>query len=238
MSGQGTADGRVDRPDGLDGLDGLELSGATGSHEQRRPDPVLRHHRMRHIPELRVDRDIIEGRFSPGCSMRNCNADCCSGGVYADLAERDAILDHADLVKAQMEPDMNHDTAAWFEKEPIVDADYPSGAAIGTELHNDRCVFLNSKGMCVLQKTAAAAGMDRYALKPFYCWLYPVTVDGGALTLHDPEYAARGSCCSYAETGPLTVFEVCPEELTLALGEKGVEELRDVVRKAGDVPTA
>lgn len=191
---------------------------------------ILRNHRMKHIPELRIDRDIVEGRFEPACSMRNCNADCCSGGVYADLAERDEILKHADLVRAQMDPDQQHDTALWFEAEPIVDADYPSGSAIGTELHNERCVFLNSKGMCVLQKTAAAAGMDRYALKPFYCWLYPVTVDGGALTLHDPEYAERSSCCSYRDSGPLTVFDVCEEELVLALGKDGVEELRGAMR--------
>lgn len=193
---------------------------------------VLRNHRMRHIPELRIDADLVEGRFEPGCTMRNCNADCCSGGVYADLAERDEILKHADLIRAQMEPGQQRDTALWFEPEPIVDADYPSGKAIGTELHDERCVFLDSKGMCVLQKTAVANGMDRYALKPFYCWLYPVTVDGGALTLHDPEYADRPSCCSYRGSGPLTVFDVCEEELRLALGEEGVEELRGKLNAA------
>ena len=193
---------------------------------------------MKHIPELRVGREIAEGRYPAGCSMRNCNADCCSGGVYADLAERDAILAHAELVKAQMDPGQQHDTAAWFEPEPIVDADYPSGKAIGTELHNDRCVFLNADGMCVLQKAAAAAGMDRYALKPFYCWLYPVTVEHGELTLHDPEYAERPTCCSYSGEGPLTVFEVCEEELILALGEEGLEELRAGVREMAGGPTA
>jgi Fe-S-cluster containining protein len=195
---------------------------------------VLRKHRMRHIPELRIGREIVAGRFVPGCSMRNCNADCCSGGVYADLAERDEILKHAGIVRAQMDSDQQHDTALWFEPEPIVDADYPSGGAIGTELHHDRCVFLNSKGMCVLQKAAAAAGMDRYALKPFYCWLYPVTVEGGELTLHDPDYADRPSCCSYRDSGPLTVFDVCEEELVLALGPDGVEELRGAVRAMED----
>jgi Fe-S-cluster containining protein len=191
---------------------------------------ILRKHRMRHIPDPQLGRELLDGRFEPGCSMRNCNADCCSGGVYADLAERDEILKHTDLVRAQMDPDQLRDTALWFEAEPIEDADYPSGKAIGTELHNDRCVFLNSKGMCVLQKAAAAAGLDRYALKPFYCWLYPVTIDGGELTLHDPEYAERPSCCSYGDSGPLSVFDVCEEELVLALGEEGVEELRREVR--------
>ncbi len=204
----------------------------TGADGKEVPAVVLRNHKMTHIPELRLGSEIIEQRFVAGCSMTNCNADCCSGGVYADLAERDEILRHVDLIRAQMDPDQEHDTALWFEKESIPDADYPSGRAIGTEVYNDHCVFLNSKGMCVLQKTAAAAGMDRYALKPFYCWLYPVTVDGGELTIHDPEYAERPSCCSYKDEGPLTVFDICTEELTLALGEQGVEELRREVKRA------
>jgi Fe-S-cluster containining protein len=200
------------------------------AREQNAVVRILRTHRMKHIPELRIGHEIVDGRFEPACSMRNCNADCCSGGVYADIAEREEILKHAELVRAQMDPDQLRDTALWFEPEPIDDADYPSGKAIGTEVHNDRCVFLDSKGMCVLQKAAAAAGMDRYALKPFYCWLYPVTVDGGELTLHDPEYAERTSCCSYGDSGPLTVFDICEEELILALGRDGVEELRSEVR--------
>jgi Fe-S-cluster containining protein len=193
---------------------------------------IIRNHRMGHIPELRVGAELVGKRFVPGCSMTNCNADCCSGGVYADLTERDAILEHADLVRAQMDPGQARDTDLWFEKETIPDADYPSGRAIGTEVYDDRCVFLNSKGMCVLQKAAAAAGMDRYALKPFFCWLYPVTVDNGELTLHDPDYAERPECCSYRDSGPLTVLDVCPEELGLALGGEGVDELRKMMDPA------
>ncbi|HLF15404.1 MAG TPA: DUF3109 family protein [Bacteroidota bacterium] len=192
---------------------------------------VLRNHRMKHIPALRVGPEIAEKRFVSGCSMTNCNADCCSGGVYADAAEWEEILRHADLVRSQMDPGQERDAALWFEKEPVPDPDYPSGRAIGTAVYNDRCVFLNSGGMCVLQKAAAAAGMDRHALKPFFCWLYPVTVESGELTLHDPEYAERPSCCSCRDEGPMTVFDVCAEELTLALGDDGVEELRTEIRK-------
>lgn len=188
--------------------------------------PVIRRHRMTHIPELRLGRELSEKRFAAGCSMGKCNAACCSGGVYADLAERDAILAHAELVRSQMEPDQVHDERRWFEGETVEDSDYPSGRAVGTEVYGERCVFLNSAGMCVLQKAAAAGGLGRYALKPFFCWLYPVTVEHGELTLHDPEYASRESCCSCRDEGPLTVLDVCAEELTLALGEEGVEELK------------
>jgi Fe-S-cluster containining protein len=193
---------------------------------------VLRKHRMRHIPGLRIGHELVEKRFMPGCSMSKCNADCCSGGVYADTAEREEILRHADLIRSQMDPGQEHDAARWFEADPIHDVDYPSGRAIGTEVYDERCVFLNREGMCVLQKAAAAAVMDRYALKPLFCWLYPITIDNGELTLHDPGYAERPECCSYRDEGPLTVFEVCAEELTLALGSEGVEELRGELRRA------
>jgi hypothetical protein len=187
---------------------------------------------MKHIGELRAGAELAEKRFAAGCSMARCNANCCAGGVFADPSERDEILKHADLVRSHMDPAQERDVSRWFEKEEMEDADYPSGRAVGTEVYGGRCVFLNSNGMCVLQLAANAAGMERYALKPFYCWLYPVTVEHGELTLHDPEYAARPECCSCADEGPLTVFDVCAEELRIALGDEGLEELRGMMPAA------
>jgi hypothetical protein len=195
--------------------------------ERMTPGKVVGTHRLGFLPELRLGAEIVEGRFSAGCSMTNCNSDCCSGGVYADVAEMEQILLHADLVRAHMDPGQVKDTSLWFEKETVEDMDYPSGRAVGTEVHGDRCVFLNSQGHCVLQKAAAASGMDRYALKPFFCWLYPVTLDSGVLALDDPEFVDRPACCKHGKTGELTIFDVCPEELKLVLGEEGFNELRD-----------
>jgi len=197
------------------------MSGNAGKEE------VIEKHLLGFLPELRLGREIVEGRFEAGCSMTNCNSDCCSGGVYADVGEKEQILLHADLVRSHMDPDQLKDTARWFEDEIIDDIDYPSGRAVGTEVHNGRCVFLNSRGHCVLQKAAAASGMGRYALKPFFCWLYPVTLDSGVLALDDPEFVNRPSCCKHGARGELTIFDVCPEELKLVLGEEGFTELRD-----------
>jgi hypothetical protein len=194
---------------------------------------LVRTHRLRHLPQLRVGAEIIEGRFAAGCSMSNCNSDCCSGGVYADVAEKQQILLHADLVREHMDRDQVKDASLWFEEESVEDIDYPSGRAVGTQVFNDACVFLNSQGHCVLQKAAAASGMGRYALKPFFCWLYPVTLDSGVLALDDPEFVDRPSCCKHGGEGDLTIFDVCPEELKLVLGEEGFTELRDGIRGNG-----
>jgi len=195
---------------------------------------TVRKHRLGHIPELRLGTDITDGRFPASCSMVNCNSDCCSGGVYADMAEYEQILLRADLVRSQMDPDQVTDSESWFEREGVEDADFPSGRAVGTEVYNDRCVFLDSRGQCVLQKAAAASGMDRYALKPFFCWIYPVTLNSGVLALDNPDFVDRPACCTHGEMGELTVFDVCPEELTLVLGEEGFQELRDAVRETGE----
>jgi hypothetical protein len=163
--------------------------------------------------------------------MTNCNALCCRGGVFMDSGEREVILEHADLIRAEMDPEQVREENLWFEEETVTDGDYPSGIAIGTEVYDEKCVFLNSQGACVLQKAAASAGMPRHAIKPFFCWLYPVTIEDGELVLHDAEYADRPTCCGHGQKGELTVFDVCGEELELALGKEGVEELR---RLAGD----
>lgn len=186
---------------------------------------VLRKHRLRHLPELRVGRELVEGRFAAGCSMANCNARCCRGGVFVDLAEREAILRHADAIRGQMDGGQVRDDRLWFDEETVDDRDYPSGVAVGTSVHGGKCVFLNDDGACVLQKAAAAEGMSRHALKPFFCWLYPVTIEDGELTLHDSDYVDRPSCCGHGPKGDLTVFDVCGEELEIALGREGLEEL-------------
>ena len=59
--------------------------------------PVLSRHAIAHIPDMTVNPRIFEKRFAAGCSMTQCDATCCHGGVYADPLERNRILDHAAL---------------------------------------------------------------------------------------------------------------------------------------------
>ena len=188
-------------------------------------------HRVYHLPRLKVRADFFEKVFGPGCSAANCNARCCRGGVYVDLREKEEILSNAELIQSFMDPDQVKDPGRWFEGRVVDDLDYPSGACVGTQVHGGACVFLTNEGKCVLQVASTQAGKGKGAWKPYYCQIYPVTVENGELKLEDPEYADRPECCGCtAGPGALTVFEACPEEMEMVLGREGVEEMRRLMK--------
>ncbi len=190
-------------------------------------DITLRKHHLRHISNLRVHPSFFGRQFTSGCSMMNCNADCCRHGVMADVQERDEILKHTDMILRYMEPHQELDPSSWFEEEEH-DLDFPSGRAVGTQVRAYGCVFLDSAGRCVLQKAAVGEGMHKFALKPFYCVAYPVTIEHGELIIDDADFVNRSACCSTVKDGTLTVFDVCSEELEHVLGKDGLNELREV----------
>ena len=159
--------------------------------------------------------------------MLSCTAACCRHGVYADVKERDKILAHAETIQRYLEPHQEKDPARWFEAHEIVDDDFPSGRAIGTQFRDCGCVFLDSVGRCTLQKTAVAEGMGKYSLKPFFCAAYPITVNHGKLAVDQAEFASRPQCCGFTPGGALDVFAVCEKELEYVLGKDGVEELSE-----------
>ena len=188
---------------------------------------VLRRHHLHHIPELRVEQGFLDKKFAAGCSMFQCNSTCCRHGVMLDPADRQRILDHKDLVLKYMEPHQEKNPDAWFDNEEEDDADFPSGRAVGTQARSYGCVFLDTAGRCVLQKAAMAEGMDKFALKPFFCVAFPVTLEDGVLVTDDPEFTNREECCSVVKQGSLTVLDVCREELEFMLGPEGLEELKE-----------
>lgn len=185
---------------------------------------VLRSHAIAHIPELVVNPLIFQKRFARGCSMAQCDATCCHGGVYADRAERELILRHAELVQRHMEPGQESDPGMWFDDEEVDDIDFPSGKAIGTRTNERGCVFLKANGHCVLQVAGTAAGMGKFALKPFFCVAFPVVLTGHELTVHD-DYTGRTECCFAVENGELSLVDLCAEELVHMLGPAGFAEL-------------
>ena len=185
----------------------------------------LRKHHLHHIPNLRVQRSLLGKQFASGCSMMNCNGNCCKQGVMLDVKERDRILEHTDLILRYLEPGQEHDPSGWFEEEQA-DLDFPSGKAVGTRASDSGCVFLDSAGRCVLQKAAMGEGMPKFSLKPFYCVAYPVTIDQGELIIDDADFVSRNQCCSTVKDGALTMFDVCSEELEYVLGKDGLSELQ------------
>lgn len=186
---------------------------------------ILHNHSLAHIPELRVHPSFYKKRFAQGCSMLQCNAQCCSGGVFADVADRDKILDHAELIQDHMEPGQEKNPALWFEDHEVDDIDFPSGKAVGTQINDRGCVFLKANGHCVLQVAGTESGMGKFSLKPFFCVAYPVVIDHHELKLHD-DYTGRTECCNSVPAGELTLFDICSEEIEYMFGKAGLEELQ------------
>ena len=157
--------------------------------------------------------------------MTRCNAVCCKGGVWVDPTEHANILAHAPVIQQHMDPYQEHRPEFWFDNYEVKDEDFPSGSAIGTRADEQGCVFLKADGKCVLQAAAIAEGMDPFALKPFFCIAFPVTIEHGELMIDDLEFGYRPECCCAVHNGQQSVLDVCNDELRFVLGEEGLREL-------------
>ena len=191
--------------------------------------PILHHHPHSHIPTLRVDPAIFDVRFRSNCSaLTGCIGNCCKGGVWADLAERENIYRHIELIHRYMEDSQEHDPSKWFEQEVVVDRDFPSGHAVGTQTNSNGCVFLDSTGRCVLQKVEIGERDPNLKLKPFFCKAFPVTIENGTLVYDDYMRDNQPQCCSAVPGGELTIFDIAGWELEFVLGKEGAEELKQM----------
>lgn len=192
---------------------------------------ILTRHQLKHLPQLRVGDNLLTTKFSSGCAISNCSGTCCKHGVFADIEERQRILAHTDLIRQHLEPQQEQNSDEWFEHNEVVDTDFVSGKAVGTQARDYGCVFLDSSGRCTLQKAAIAAGMHPYALKPFYCVAFPITISEGILIVDDLELEQHIPCCTIENAGTRDVFDVCQVELEYVLGKEGFAELKEIAGK-------
>jgi len=166
-----------------------------------------------------------------------CTSTCCRGGVYADIRERDRILEHRDIIARYMDETQPADPADWFETHESDDEDFTSGRCVGTTEHNGKCAFLDKFGRCSTQVAAMGEGMDRWALKPLYCILFPIEVSAKVVgfdnMLQDDE-----RCCSVSETYQVPLFRSCRDELIHLLGEDAFKAMEDHYRTVKDVKVA
>ena len=187
------------------------------------------------VAGLRVDELIFTHGFVHYCDISKCGGGCCHSGVYADLGERDEILRNASAIAEAMDETQDRDTETWFDGEIIEDADFPSGRAEGTEVHvrdggisgfTEGCVFLDKRHFCSIQVAGVNAGLHRWAWKPKYCILFPITVVEGVLT-YDDGHSEDLNYCGPSGTGAYvhSVFEAMREELQYFLGEPEFEKL-------------
>lgn len=156
---------------------------------------------------------------------------CCGFGVYVDLAFASRIVDEAEIIKPHLPPDRRN-VADWFDGEVKDDADFPSGAKVGTQIIPDplnpagtRCVFLRPDQKCALQVASVAAKRHHWDLKPYYCCLYPVTLLDNGLELDEENevYGLGGSC--QRPGAPVPMYKLLKDELVLALGQEDYDQL-------------
>ncbi len=184
------------------------------------------HHKFdKRIKGLLIDPLIFTQKFVRACDISICSGECCYYGVYTDKSEYDNIMSYKDKIISYMDDSQTKDPDLWFE-DPEDDSDFPSGIAVGTEVHNGKCVFLDKQGFCTLQKMAMAEGEFKWKYKPLYCILFPLVIFEGVLTVDD-EHLARMHYCSKTENQISTVYDCCKAELRYLLGDDGYEELTE-----------
>lgn len=172
------------------------------------------------IDGLFIDPKIFTFKFSCKCS-----GECCHYGVYTDLKEHDKIIELKDKILSFFDETQCKDLSKWFEPEEE-DEDFESGVAVGTEVINGKCTFLDNDGFCTLQKLANKENVHKWKYKPLYCILFPLTIYEGALTIDD-EHIERLKTCNANPATEQSIFDACKEELVYFLGEENYKELEN-----------
>ncbi|MEO8167649.1 MAG: DUF3109 family protein [bacterium] len=176
------------------------------------------------VGKYSIAKEFFEQGFSSGNGPCNCSSNCCKGGVWTDVGEYELVMSKKELIKSQMDETQSPDDTKWFGSQAVDDRDFPSGKAMGTEVVNDKCAFLDKLGRCSIQLAAVADGKHRWAWKPLYCILFPVEVSDNVVGF-DTMLQGTEMCCSASQVFETPLFEACKDELTHLLGDAGYSEI-------------
>jgi hypothetical protein len=146
--------------------------------------------------------------------------------VYADVREKENILNHKEMIRKYMDETQVTDEALWFEDRESDDADFQSGRCVGTREINDKCAFLDKRGRCTLQVAATEEGMHKWALKPLFCILYPIEISNNVVSFDDMLQDEQ-PCCSIGPDFQVPLFEACRAELVHLVGEDGFRIMQE-----------
>ena len=178
-----------------------------------------------------VDREAFD-RGMRRCDLSVCRATCCHDGVVvgteemeevaAVLAERGGELvgDAWDLPERLFETDGRRwKTATRLASDHELAEDFPRHFA------RTRCVFLDDRHRCVLQRISVSAGKHPWHWKPVSCWMHPLVLkpesagSPALLTVLAPEQDVErfASCthCGRAEPGGEKAAVVLAAELEM-----------------------
>ncbi len=189
------------------------------------------------VKQYYISNDFFEKGYSARNSPCACTSKCCYDGVWADVNERDVVLAEKELIKQFMDETQTTNDSMWFEQEIADDHDFPSGKAVGTQVYNDKCVFLDMLGRCSIQVASMESGRHKWALKPLYCILFPVAVSNNVIGF-DPMLQGEQQCCTISSVFETPLFVACKDELTYLLGEDGYEMLEKYYVSSRTIPVA
>lgn len=178
---------------------------------------------MRVISNYYIDPLIFDYQFVKNCDISKCYGECCYNGVYADKLEAEKILSVKGKLINIMDDSQTKDYEQWFE-DILEDDDFHSGYCQGSNVHNNKCVFLDKIGFCSLQKLAIQENLDKWYFKPKYCILYPLTFVNKIISV-DTENLDCHYNCNRFNSEKYSVIETCSEELKYLLGDDGFNQL-------------
>ncbi len=181
------------------------------------------------ISGLKFEPNIFTDGLKDPNGPNACTSRCCRHGVYLDPQERDNILAHADAIEKYFDETQTKNRGDWFNNDEEEDIDFPSGKCVSTEIHNDKCVFLNKNGRCTIQAAEMEEGLQQFSLKPYYCILFPIVkVDG--VFQYDDFCSGESDCCTASGESMDKMVEACSTELEHALGTAKYKEVLDHYR--------
>lgn len=181
------------------------------------PAVSLDHPRFRSVSAAVFTRRLVADCMAHRCTMIPAHTEkldaCCQYGCDVDLRERAAIEARGGEIRALLLPEVRD--ARWFDPEEEVDADYPSGRVVRTEVHEGGCIFLaHDRRGCAIHRAALEGGWDFRGVKPAICRLFPLSYEGDTIMIAEeyPEYS-----CAHVD-GP-TLYRLTRDTLAELFGE-------------------
>ena len=159
--------------------------------------PDTARHVGRLLREARLDREALSQPIRR-CQLAACRGTCCHDGVYLNPDEASGVSrlarDHREFFdgigldlpeKPVVYGNSNGVSGLKTATRPApmssLAEDYPSHFA------DTQCVFQTGEARCGLQLLASELGEHPWRYKPFTCWMHPLSISDGALTLHNRE---------------------------------------------------
>ena len=127
-----------------------------------------------------VDPAIFSLRFFADCmSCTFCHDSCCHRGCDADLENIERLTGQSNAALAEY---IGSPQDGWFSNEIHRDDEMPGGGYKESTVVDGSCIFRNQRGRgCGIHTWCLQQGFDYHEIKPILCWLFPLTIDAGAL---------------------------------------------------------